>query len=78
MIRKTLSIIITFDLTEQAIAAEAFCQKQRLPGRLIPVHREITAGCGLSWKAPPDAKDLLCKSFEEGGILWEKVYLLEV
>ncbi|MCF0132953.1 MAG: DUF3343 domain-containing protein [Blautia sp.] len=52
MIRKTLSIIITFDPTEQAIAAEAFCQKQTLPGRLIPVPREITAGCDLSCKRP--------------------------
>ncbi|MCF0132878.1 MAG: DUF3343 domain-containing protein [Blautia sp.] len=69
MIRKALSIIITFDPTEQSTATEAFFQKQALPGRLIPVPREITAGCDLSWKSPPDAKDLLCKFFEEGGIL---------
>ena len=27
-----------------------------LPGRLIPVPRSITAGCGMCWSAPPEAQ----------------------
>ena len=49
MLRKTLSLIITFDATVQAMAAESCLQALGLPGRLIPVPREITAGCGLAW-----------------------------
>lgn len=26
------------------------CGQHKIPGRLIPVPREITAGCGLAWK----------------------------
>lgn len=49
--------ILTFESTTQAMAAEKFCLEQNLPGRLIPIPREITAGCGLSWKTAPEARD---------------------
>ena len=45
--------ILTFESTTQAMAAEKYAMEQNLPGRLIPIPREITAGCGLSWKAVP-------------------------
>ena len=49
--------ILTFESTTQAMAAEKYAMEQNLPGRLIPIPREITAGCGLSWKAVPEARD---------------------
>lgn len=48
--------ILTFESTTQAMAAEKYAMEQNLPGRLIPIPREITAGCGLSWKAVPGGK----------------------
>ena len=38
--------ILTFESTTQAMAAEKYAMEQNLPGRLIPIPREITAGCG--------------------------------
>ena len=35
---------------------EKRCKEQNIPGRLIPVPPAITAGCGLAWCMPPDAK----------------------
>ena len=29
------------------------CRKEDVPGRLIPVPRQISAGCGLSWSMSP-------------------------
>ncbi len=78
MLKKTLSLIVTFQETVQAMAAEAYLQERSLPGRLIPVPREITAGCGLAWKAPPDQKELLCDSLNQAGIRWQQAYILEV
>ena len=49
-------LIVTFHTTTAAMGMEAACAKAGLPGRLIPVPREITAGCGMAWSAPPEAK----------------------
>ena len=38
------------------MALEKYCNEHGIPGRLIPIPREITAGCGLAWSAPPDAR----------------------
>ena len=54
MREKTMKLVITFHTTTQAIAMEAFCQKEELPGRLIPLPREISAGCGLAWRMRPE------------------------
>lgn len=29
---------------------EAFCRGCRCPGRLIPVPRQLSAGCGIAWR----------------------------
>ena len=30
------------------------CLAEKVPGRLIPLPREISAGCGLAWKMPEE------------------------
>ena len=78
MLKKKPTLILTFVTTTQAMAVEKFCAQQNLPGRLIPVPREITAGCGLSWKARPEEKDSLLTALAEAGLQWERDYILEV
>lgn len=51
--------VVTFSATAAAMAMEAACKKAGLPGRLIPVPRSITAGCGLCWAAPPSSREAL-------------------
>ena len=53
---KRPKLIVTFHTTTAAMSMELACGKAGLPGRLIPVPREITAGCGMAWCAPPDAR----------------------
>ena len=78
MLKKKPALIITFATTTQAMAMEKFCAQQNLPGRLIPVPREITAGCGLSWKALPEAQELLIRALDQAGMKWEACHILEV
>ena len=78
MLKKKLSLILTFATTTQAMAVEVFCHRQGLPGRLIPVPREITAGCGLSWKARPEEKEMLLAALEKEGLVWQQCHLIEV
>lgn len=49
--------VVTFRTTAGAMAMEAACREADLPGRLIPVPRSVTAGCGLCWAAPPGARE---------------------
>ena len=44
--------IVTFRTTTGAMAMERSCKAAGVPGRLIPVPRTITAGCGMCWSAP--------------------------
>lgn len=43
-------MVLTFHTTTAAMEMEKKCGEQHIPGRLIPVPRAITAGCGLAWR----------------------------
>lgn len=64
MIKKTTMLVITFHTTTDAMAMEAACKALGAPGRLIPVPRSISAGCGLAWCTPPDSEMLLRQLME--------------
>jgi hypothetical protein len=53
---KSRKLVVTFHTTTAAMGMELACGTAGLPGRLIPVPREITAGCGMAWCAPPEAR----------------------
>lgn len=50
--QKSEKVVIAFPATTQAMMMEQFCREQGLAGRLIPVPRQISAGCGMAWSAP--------------------------
>ncbi|MEG0779567.1 MAG: DUF3343 domain-containing protein [Oscillospiraceae bacterium] len=56
MLEKSLKCIVTFHTTVGAMAMEKICRDTGVAGRLIPVPRVITAGCGMCWMAPPEAR----------------------
>lgn len=54
MIEKKLCLVISFNKTIDAMAFEEYCLKNSVNGRLIPLPKEISAGCGLAWKCDVD------------------------
>ena len=56
MRERTERCVVTFRTTTGAMAMERLCRDQGLPGRLIPLPRAISAGCGMCWAAPPAAR----------------------
>ena len=56
---KELRCVITFPTTTAAMAMERLCKAKGLTGRLIPVPRSITAGCGICWAAPLESRSAL-------------------
>ncbi len=53
---KALKAVYTFHTTTEAMKMEQCARVNGIPGRLIPVPRQISAGCGMAWAAPAEAK----------------------
>ena len=66
--------VITFHTTTDAMAMERYCKKRKEPGRLIPVPRVISAGCGLAWAAPLEAVEQIKHVMQEKGIEREELH----
>ena len=57
MRKKELKLVVTFHTTADAMAMEKACKEHNVPGRIIPVPRVISAGCGLAWCAELNERD---------------------
>ena len=47
-------IVLSFRTTVEAMAWEKHCEAEAIPGRLIPLPKELSAGCGLAWRMLPE------------------------
>ena len=75
---KKPTLVVTFDTTTAAMAAEQLCLDHGLPGRMIPVPREITAGCGLAWRAPPEAEEPIKAALNGAKIRWSAMRVIPI
>lgn len=73
---KTKKVVIAFPTTTQAMMMEQLCREQGLEGRLIPVPRQISAGCGMAWSAPAMCRRELEQLIEAKEIEVEGLYEL--
>ena len=55
---KKTYIVLSFRTTLEAMEWEKRCLAADVPGRLIPLPREISAGCGLAWRMLPEEFEL--------------------
>jgi len=62
------TLIVAFDKTTEAMAMEEACLKDGVPGRLIPMPPQISAGCGLVWKADPKDRTLVLAEMAKVGL----------
>lgn len=72
MHKKEMKVILSFDTTVEAMAAEDQCRAEGLPGRLIPVPAVITAGCGLAWASPILYKDEVLSFYKSRNLTYDK------
>ena len=71
-------MILTFSTTTQAMAMEQTCQVRGISGRLIPVPREITAGCGLAWRIPLEDYEREKDRIDKLDVLFEQITVLNL
>lgn len=72
------SLVVTFPTTAAAMSCEECCGRRGLPGRMIPVPGEVSAGCGLAWKAAPGNREALAAALEEEGVPVEGMTIVEL
>lgn len=71
-------MVLTFRTTTEAMAMEKKCGEHRIPGRLIPVPREITAGCGLAWRIVQAEYEKYQTAIDDLGISFQQAVLLKL
>ena len=74
MRKKELKLVVAFHTTADAMAMEKACKEQNVPGRIIPVPRAISAGCGLSWCADLEDREQIVSMMKETGIEEEAMH----
>ena len=73
---KTFRRIITFHTTTEAVAFEKYCLEKSIPGRLIPLPGEISAGCGMCWMVPLENSGDADRLADSGELRHEGVFTL--
>lgn len=68
---KEQRLVVTFHTTAEAMAAEKEFKRNQIPGRLIPVPRQISAGCGLAWSAPAAEAEAVEECMTRHSLAWE-------
>lgn len=74
MRKKELKLVVTFHTTADAMAMEKACKENNVNGRLIPVPRMISAGCGLSWCTELTERQQILAVMDEVGIEHEELH----
>ena len=69
-------VVVSFATTAAALRWEQAAKAAGFPGRLIPVPREITAGCGLAWRDEPENEKNLRDLLAQVGIEAEGLHIL--
>lgn len=70
--------ILTFHTTTAAMAMEDYCHEQKIPGRLIPLPQEISAGCGLAWRMLSGEYEQEKDRIEKSGIVIESNIIIMI
>lgn len=74
MRKKELKLVVTFHTTADAMAMEKVCKERKVPGRIIPVPRAISAGCGLAWCAGLEDREQIADMMAKTGIHEEDMH----
>lgn len=72
------ALIVTFPTTAAAMSCEELCGREGLPGRMIPVPAQISAGCGLAWKAEPEGQRAYEDALSRAGVPYEAMTVIEL
>ena len=70
--------VVTFCSATEAMEAEEKMKEKKMPGRLIPIPGQISAGCGLAWSAPEREQESVREAFELMQLKFEKMTVVQI
>ncbi|MEG1888074.1 MAG: DUF3343 domain-containing protein [Lachnospiraceae bacterium] len=73
MRKREEKLVVTFKNTTEAMHMESCCKKQGVPGRVIPVPTQISAGCGLAWSCKKEDAQIVQEYIEMNKIKYEQM-----
>ena len=78
MAEKQLFAVVTFHTTTEAMHMESAAKAAGFGGRLIPVPRIISAGCGLAWRESIEDRDKLEEFMKAEEIECDAIHEIEL
>lgn len=70
--------MVAFPTTTEAMHLQAVASDAGLTGRLVPIPRQLSAGCGLAWSEPAASFDQVRRTLDEHSIAYEQLCVLEL
>ena len=71
---KEPKIVVTFANTTDAMKMETVCTEKNVQGRMIPVPKVISAGCGLAWCSEPENEDVIREVLKFAGLKEQAIH----
>ena len=78
MRKKQPRLVVSFHTTNEAMAMRLAGAADALQGRLIPIPRQLSAGCGLAWSEPAANETALRRTIDERDLCYEGIAKLDL
>lgn len=78
MIEKKLKAVFSFAKTSDAMKMDKINNENKLPGKMIPVPREISAGCGIAYSIDTSFKEKAISLANENNVNIENIHEIEM
>lgn len=69
-------LFIAFECTTAALKMEKEAAARKIPGKLVPIPRQLSATCGLAFRSDPKQKETLIALAKELEIETEGCHIL--
>lgn len=69
--------IVAFPNTTQAMMLQSVASREGLPGRIIPVPRNLKAGCGMAWMVPEECEQQIRDAIQRHRINTDAMEIME-
>lgn len=71
--KKEERLVVSFHTTTDAVAMQSAGKAEGLLGRMIPVPRQISAGCGLAWSEPASNEQAMLAVMDGHSLEYETI-----
>lgn len=75
---KVTTAVASFHITTDALAFKQAAVREGLHGRLAPIPRQLSAGCGMAWLEPGERPEVLADIAARNGVELEQATELEL